>query len=131
VIALFRKILNKGTETEDVSAVKADGDNRFVLKIKDLVIGHLWTEDGQWVYEYSEDFRNQDYYARLTGFSKLDKTYRSKYLWPFFQIRIPGLKQPMIKEIIRDENLDASNEAVLLRRFGRLSMSNPYVLEVG
>jgi hypothetical protein len=131
VIALFRKILNKGTETEDVSAVKADGDNRFVLKIKDLVIGHLWTEDGQWVYEYSEDFRNQDYYARLTGFCKLDKTYCFKYLWPFFQIRIPGLKQPMIKEIIRDENLDASNEAVLLRRFGRLSMSNPYVLEVG
>jgi len=45
-------------------------------------------------------------------------------LWAFLKIRISGLKQPMIRDIIRGEELDKRNEAVLYKRFGRKSMSN-------
>jgi hypothetical protein len=69
------------------------------------------------------------HYAALTGFSDLHKVYKSQDLWPFFFIRIPWLKQLMIREIIKSEKIDGSNEAVLLRRFGSKSMSNPYILE--
>jgi len=94
-----------------------------------LVIGHLTVEEGKWVFRYAEDFRNQTKYARLTGFSDLNKVYKADVLWPFFKIRIPGLKQPMIRDIIEAEQLDESNEAILLKRFGKWSMSNPYILE--
>lgn len=35
----------------------------------------------------------------------------------------------MIIEIIEAEKLDPKNEAILLRRFGKKTMSNPYILE--
>jgi len=105
------------------------GQIKFALKIKDLIIGLLLVENGQWTFRYSEEFRAQSKYARLTGFSDLNKIYKAEVLWPFFKIRIPELKQPMIKDIIKAENLDQKNEAVLLKRFGEKSMSNPYILE--
>ena len=58
----------------------------------------------------------------------LDKVYKKETLWPFFLVRIPGLKQPAIKEIIEKENIDSQNEAALLKRFGKHSISNPYEL---
>ena len=106
-----------------------DGEIKFTLKIKNLKIGQLSIEKGLWVFVYSEEFKKQEKYDRLTGFSDLNKKYQAKMLWPFFKIRIPGLKQPMIRDIIEAENLDESNEAVLLKRFGKLTMSNPYILE--
>jgi len=127
---IFKNILNKGEEENSKPIeFQFDGEIKFTLSIVDLVIGALSIEDGMWVFRYSEAFKAQDKYERLTGFSDLDKTYRAEVLWPFFKIRIPGLKQPMIRDIIRDENLDEDNEAALLKRFGRQSMSNPYILE--
>jgi hypothetical protein len=58
----------------------------------------------------------------------LTKVYRKDSLWPFFLVRIPGLKQPAIKEIIEKENIDTENEVELLKRFGQKSISNPYEL---
>jgi hypothetical protein len=127
---LFKKIISKG-ETTNSSPVEFEfiGNIKFTLKIRELHIGYLSIEDSQWVFRYSEEFKAQKKYARLTGFSDLNKVYSTQELWPFFKIRIPGLKQPMIRDIIKAENLDDSNEAVLLKRFGRESMSNPYILE--
>lgn len=131
MLDIFKNILNKGNSTK-AKPVEFDfeGEIKFTLRIEDLTIGALSIEDSQWVFRYSEEFKIQEKYERLTGFSDLDKTYRADVLWPFFKIRIPGLKQPMIRDIIRDENLDEANEAALLQRFGRESMSNPYILEV-
>jgi len=49
-------------------------------------------------------------------------------LWPFFGIRIPGLKQPAIQEILRNENIETDNDVELLKRFGQKTISNPYEL---
>jgi hypothetical protein len=130
MVALLKRLFNKD-EDENIrpSELNTNEKIRFTLKIDDLHIGYLYAEDGLWYFRYSDDFINQNQYARLTGFSDLHKIYKSEELWPFFKIRIPGLKQPMIKDIIKSEKLDGSNEAVLLRRFGWKSMSNPYLLE--
>jgi len=125
---LFRKLFAK-PEEEVITAMLSTTSTTFVLKIGDLLIGTLKFEEGEWTFQYSEDFKNQDKYNRLVGFSDLDKTYRRKTLWPFFKIRIPGLKQPMVQEILKEENIDQTDEASLLKRFGRKNISNPYILE--
>lgn len=118
-----------GTPEKDPVSIEFTGTIEFTLKIEDLVIGILEAKDGLWSFNYSEEFRNQEVYRRLTGFSDLKKTYTSSVLWPFFKIRIPGLKQPMVQEIIKSEGLDINDEVQLLHRFGRVTMSNPYILE--
>jgi len=107
-----------------------DDDTRFILKISDQTIGYLYIENNKWVFKYSEEFKNQKQYYRLVGFSDLNKTYTNETLWPFFKVRIPGLKQPMIQEIIRNENIKTDDELSLLKRFGKKNASNPYILEI-
>lgn len=124
----IKKIFRKDSDNHPID-FEFDGTIKFKLKIKDLVIGCLKIENQKWSFVYSEEFKNQDTYRRLTGFSDLNKVYESDELWPFFKIRIPGLKQPMIKEILEQEKLNKNNEGQLLKRFGRISMSNPYILE--
>lgn len=126
MINWFKKITDKGIEESEFNA---EGEFKFLLKIQDLIIGYLSFNNGDWEFQYSEEFKNQKKYTRITGFSDLNKVYKSKILWPFFKIRIPGIKQPMIIEIIEAEKLDPKNEAILLRRFGKKTMSNPYILE--
>ena len=125
----FIKRLFSKSDEEPIS-FEFNGSIKFTLKIKSLDVGYLEIKEGKWIFKYSEDFKNQNSFRRLAGFSDLDKTYESEVLWPFFKIRIPGLKQPMIREILEKENLSKENEAILLKRFGRISMSNPYILEV-
>ena len=120
-----RFLFNKGDEEFSVDHTHS---HRFLLSIEGLNIGELSYSNGLWKFRYSEDFRKQDTYRRLTGFSDLNKEYESNELWPFFKIRIPGLKQPMIQEILKDEQIDQKNEAELLKRFGTRTMTNPYVL---
>ena len=43
-------------------------------------------------------------------------------------MRVPSLKQPLIREIVRVEGLDSRDEVQLLRRFGRKTISNPFEL---
>lgn len=127
MIKWIKNILQKEDSEIDFGG---EGQFNFQLKIHDLIIGFLSYDDGLWAFQYSDAFKNQSKYSRLTGFSDLNKIYTSKTLWPFFKVRIPGIKQPMIIEIMEKEKLDPKNEASLLRRFGRKSMSNPYILEL-
>jgi HipA-like protein len=91
----------------------------------------LYCEKGEWYYKYADDFKSHsEEYNRIVGFPDLDKTYKSDSLWPFFQIRIPGLKQPAIQEILEKEKIDQANEVALLKRFGKKTISNPYELEM-
>ena len=102
---------------------------KFILKVDKISIGTLSFKNGFWCYNYTDEFKNHsDEYNRIIGFPDLNKTYQSEILWPFFQVRIPGLKQPAIKEILIKENIDRSNEVALLKRFGRKTIANPYEL---
>lgn len=102
----------------------------FILKVDDVEVAKLRCVNGIWEFQYTEGFKNQFFkeYNRIAGFPDLYKTYKRESLWPFFLIRIPGLKQPAIKEIIEKEKIDSNDEAALLKRFGKHSISNPYEL---
>ncbi len=102
---------------------------QFTLKVDDLNIGILHTKDGEWFFKYSPEFKKRGDYNRIVGFPDLDKVYQSQTLWPFFQVRIPGLKQPAIKEILQKENINENSEVDLLKRFGKKTITNPYELE--
>ncbi len=129
---MIKKIFNwfsKGEEEVTLNLPKNE-KTVFTLKVDNVEVGKLHCENGLWEFVYSDEFKN-DYnqeYKRIAGFPDLEKVYKKETLWPFFLVRIPGLKQPAIKEIIAKENIDTQNEAALLKRFGKHSISNPYEL---
>jgi len=106
-------------------------DEVFLLKFEKLLIGELRFQGNRWEFKYSDEFKEvQDKYNYIAGFSNLNKIYYTEELWPFFQSRIPGLKQPAVKEILEIEHIDSSNKFELLKRFGKESINNPYELEL-
>jgi len=128
----WKRLLSKSKD-ESLNQVRLpEGANAtFVLKVDQLVIGTLHCENQMWEFKYSEEFKqHKDEYNHIAGFSQLDKIYQNEVLWPFFQTRIPGLKQPAVKEIIEKEHINASDELQLLKRFGKKTTSNPYELDL-
>ena len=128
-MSLFKWFYKLLEEEQPMKLSTHNSEGVFILKIEDLIIGTLSLKDGLWIFRYSDAFREQDRYRRLIGFSDMEKVYKSDTLWPFFKLRIPGLKQPLIKEILESEDIDVTDEVGLLKRFGKLNVSNPYVLE--
>jgi hypothetical protein len=128
---VFKKFRPKGHELiETPQKVVAN----FELRYKNLPIGTLSLDNGIWIYEYSEEFKTQlssyDAIKPLVNFSDVRKRYESTELWPFFAARIPGLNQPQIQKVIEKEHIDETNPVQLLGRFGKSSISSPFLLEV-
>jgi len=124
----IKKWFSKGDE--DLAMSLPDNENAtFILMVDNIKVGELHCESGSWEFKYSAEFKSQtDVYKRIVGFPDMNKTYHNETLWPFFRIRIPGLKQPSVQEILEKENIDQGNEVALLKRFGRKTTSNPYEL---
>ena len=108
---------------------------KFIIKYKDLNVAKLTTdEDNNYIFEYTADFKkqykeNQESHVRkLAGFKEF-KTYKSKYLYPFFISRIPDPNRPIIKEIVEKENIDKTDPLALLERFAKRTLDNPFVVE--
>lgn len=130
MLSLFKRLFTKST-INTVSHLPKDENAKFILKVDNIEIGELKCENGEWKFSYTDEFKKHtNEYNRITGFSDLNKVYHNDTLWPFFQTRIPGLKQPAVKEIIKNENIDEENEVELLKRFGKKTISNPYELEL-
>jgi len=130
---MLRKFINWFSKGDDDFGVQVqlpkDEAAKFILMVDGIRIGILYCEKGNWFFKYTDDFKNHsDEYNRIIGFPDLNKTYQSDTLWPFFQIRIPGLKQPAVQEILAKEKIDKANEVALLKRFGHKTISNPYEL---
>ena len=125
----FKKWFNKSGEDEIHNNSNPENIG-FVLFIDDMVVGFLDLKNNEWQFYYSEEFKSQDVYHRLVGFRDVNKKYTSDVLWPFFKLRIPGLGQPMIREIIERENINPESELELLVRFGERASANPYILKV-
>ena len=115
---------NKDPDEASIPLPK-DKDAKFLLRVDGINVGHLCSRNGEWYFEYSNEFKKHHDYNPITGFPELNKVYKSDELWPFFQIRIPGLKQPIVMEILKKENIDKNDEVELLKRFGQKSIANP------
>jgi len=120
----------KKWKSEGYEDLKAPTDETIVfdLKYKKLSIGTLKLEKGIWSFRYSTEFKNQDLLKPLPDFPNLKKVYENKELYPFFLHRIPSTKQPKVQKVIKKHNIDATNEAALLKLFGLHSITNPFLL---
>lgn len=103
--------------------------HRFSLKYQNTVIGSLIFDNNEWLFEYSEWFKNQDKLQPLLEFPIVSNTYKNKDLWPFFSNRIPSFKQPKIKQYIEKHPSERTNTVKLLEMFGEYSVNNPFKLE--
>jgi HipA-like protein len=99
----------------------------FQLCYGNIVIGSLSVREGRWRFEYTDEFRKSNL-RPLDQFPDVEKVYESDELWPFFGLRIPSLSQPAVRAAIERDKLDEKNKVELLRRFGRRTIANPYVL---
>jgi hypothetical protein len=125
----FKRLFSKSDEYTETQLPK-EQQAIFKLKFDNIVIATLRCENGLWEFKYTEDFKKQaDEYYTIAGFSDINKVYTSSTLWPFFQTRIPGLKQPAVREILLKENINQQNEYELLKRFGKKTINNPYELD--
>ena len=118
------------SEGQEKIKTPQDYDADFQLTYKNLIVGTLKLRKGVWYFQYSDDFKNQNLIKPLVDFPDIEKEYCSDELQPFFAHRIPGLGQPKVKKIVEEENLNAENEAQMLERFGKVSIANPFHLEV-
>ncbi len=124
----LKSFIPKGLEN---STIKEGEYAHFTISYKDLKIGSLELNEGLWHFSYSDSFKNQAQLPPLPDFPDVQKVYTKDELWPFFIIRIPSLKQPKVQKIISKENIDASSQVELLKRFGEKSISNPFQLTFG
>ena len=125
----LKKLFSKDEDDMEIAGLPQDEKATFILKVEDIDLGILKSENGEWIFMYTDDFKKYgEKYTTIVGFPDVDKIYRSEMLWPFFRIRIPGLKQPAIQEILEKEKINEQNEVQLLKRFGKKTIANPYQL---
>ena len=129
MIKILKKIWSHAGGREHLRAPKKKQAG-FLLKDQNLDIGHLWLQKGTWHFEYSDAYRHRPDVRPVVNFPQLEEHYESEALWPFFVARIPGMGQPKVQRLIREENLQEPNEIqhMLLERFGERAIVNPYIL---
>jgi HipA-like protein len=119
------------TEEQIVLETPIETVARFILMYQNLHIGTLEFDKGVWIFSYSDTFREQKTEKKvkpIVNFPDTTRTYKSSELWPFFTTRIPGLTQPQVQEIVKREHIDIHNTVELLQRFGRETITNPFLL---
>ncbi|HHM20833.1 MAG TPA: hypothetical protein ENJ20_02310 [Bacteroidetes bacterium] len=116
-------------ESQQTIHAPQDVSANFKLTWRTLEIGTLSLKDGKWSFKYSDAFKKQDIIKPLPDFPDIDKVYNSDELYPFFVLRLPGTGQPKVKETIEKEKIDPDNEAELLRRFGKRTIANSFILQ--
>lgn len=98
----------------------------FELSYQKIIIGSLILNNGQWTFEYSDQFKVQKQISPIIDFPNIQKVYSSKVLFPFFAARIPSLQRLEIQKIVSKNT--PKDEVSLLKKFGKQSIANPYHL---
>ena len=124
----LRRFLLKAEGHEEIQTPEGISQE-FTLFYRHHHIGTLALKNGRWSFFYSEYFKTKLPIQPLSDFPEVKNIYAFEELHPFFLQRIPSLKQRKIKEIIEKEKLDIHNEVELLKRFGKLTISNPFILQ--
>lgn len=125
---LKRLLVGLRSEDHEGIVTPANEDATFHLRYGPLLVGTLQLHGGTWKFVYAEDFKRQSEVQPLIDFPDLEKQYDAHALWPFFMARIPSVSQPKVRELIAAEGLDEHSDVQLLRRFGKQTISNPFVL---
>ena len=127
---MLKKLFTRMFKPEGLENAQTPQDKQlaFVLTIDDKPIGELRLDQGVWHFTYSNWFVKQTTIAPLIDFPDKNRPYHSTELWPFFLARIPGIKQPAIQKVIKQEKIDPNDLPSLLKRFGKKAIQNPFEL---
>ena len=90
------------------------------------MVGELWCEGGEFVFRYEPGYAGEP----ISAFPHVDRAYRDKVLWPFFEVRIPPLSRKDVRDAIEEEEVDADDPLEMLAKLGRFSVANPYELRL-
>jgi HipA-like protein len=113
---------------EGQEPVKSSTLAHFVVRLDGNSVGTLTYDSDEWVFEYTDEFKNRSDLNFITDFPDKERIYKSSVLWPFFAVRIPGLKQPKVAEILTEKKMTSVSQVDLLRIFGQNTVANPYQL---
>lgn len=122
---VFRGVSSGHSVSDDRST-----DAMFLLCMGELPMLVLLRDAGGWSLRYTEEFKDQDRVSPLVPFPDVTKVYRSKEIWPFFAVRIPSIARPEIERTVHSEQLDYSDVAAMLSRFGKRSIADPFELRL-
>jgi HipA-like protein len=92
------------------------------------LIGELTNDAGEYVFRYHSRYAARDDYPALVAFPDKQREYRSRTLWPFFDVRLPPLDRADVQRLIRERNLDTGDTLRLLAELGHRTITNPYEL---
>lgn len=98
---------------------------------KRVLIGVLSNETGEYVFRYDAGYVAREDYPALAAFPDKQREYRSRELWPFFDVRLPPLNRADIQRLIRERKIDGGDTLRLLAELGRRTVTTPYELEYG
>ncbi|MEM0519043.1 HipA N-terminal domain-containing protein [Aequorivita flava] len=126
----FKKYIKSQSKAKDLPCTyeQINQNPKFQLKYNENIIGYLDYDGTVWSFIYSTWFKDQSEFEPLFEFPLKDKVYISSELWPFFESRIPSLKQPKLQEYLESHPSDRNNKVKLLELFGITSVNNPYKL---
>lgn len=124
----LQQVLGSLRRRAGIGETKPAAPAAFELRYDGLLVGTLMGRDGKWTFWYSEEFRHRSDLRPLVQFADVNRVYKSDRLWPFFLLRIPSMSQSDVQDALKHEHIDASDEAALLRRFGRRTIANPFEL---
>ncbi len=90
------------------------------------LVGELSLEEDEFVFSYVRGYTG----APISAFPDTEASYRAKFLWPFFEVRIPPTSREDVREIMEAEKIDGNDPFELLAKLGRLSVANSYELRL-
>lgn len=93
-----------------------------------VLIGTLINDAGEYVFRYDAAYAERADYPALPAFPEKQREYRSRDLWPFFNVRLPPLDRADVKRLIRERNIEAGDTLRLLAELGRRTITTPYEL---
>lgn len=125
---MFQNISVFNTDASSIDKTQVSLETTFSLMYNTLAVGELAFDGENWTFYYTKMFQAQDEIHHIPSFPDKSRVYVSSELWPFFQARIPSLKQPKIQAIIKKENVKENDVIGLLKLFGARSINNPFVL---
>lgn len=127
---MLKKFRNAFFKPEGLEAAKADGDAEATFEVRygHALVGTLRHTRGQWVFSYSDGFKQGSGMRPIADFPDVAKRYEEKDLWPFFASRIPSLENPRVRIKLHEENVNATDLVGLLRLFGKRTIANPLEL---
>lgn len=127
---ILKKLTPWSGDDEFISKLNSENENgKFELLFEGKLVGTLEFKLDKWIFEYSEEFKKNQFVLPLIDFPDRNKKYEFDDLMPFFATRIPNLNQPYHEIKLKKLAGDKTNLVSLLKIFGEKSINNPFELK--